>query len=63
MTELQRGEPAAGPEVVVHLAHERAPDGCTGIHQVIPVRELAETAARCPATGAVGPATVNRGSP
>ncbi|OEJ24941.1 hypothetical protein AS594_11045 [Streptomyces agglomeratus] len=63
MTELQRANRRLGPEVVINLAHERAPGGFTDIDEVIPPGELAEIAARYAATGAFDPATVNRGSP
>ena len=63
MTELQQANRRLGPEVVINLAHERAPGGFTDIDEVIPKRELAEIAARYAATGAFDPATVNQGSP
>lgn len=63
MTELQRANRRLGPEVVINLAHERAPGGFTDIHEVIPQSELAEIAARYAATGAFDPQTVNQGSP
>lgn len=63
MTELQRANRRLGPEVVINLAHERAPGGFTDIDQVIPAGELADIAAGYAATGAFDPATVNLGSP
>ncbi|MGW2558064.1 FAD-dependent monooxygenase [Streptomyces sp. NPDC001514] len=63
MTELQRANRQLGPEVVIKLAHERAPGGFTDIHDVIPAAELAEIAARYAATGAFDAETVNQGSP
>ncbi|WP_405857740.1 FAD-dependent monooxygenase [Streptomyces sp. NBC_00090] len=63
MTALQRANRRLGPEVVINLAHERAPHGFTDIHEVIPAEELAAIAGRYAATGAFDPATVNRGSP
>ncbi|NUK23622.1 flavin-dependent oxidoreductase [Streptomyces lunaelactis] len=63
MTELQRANRQLGPEVVINLAHERAPGGFTDIEEVIPARERAEIAARYAATGAFDPARVNQGSP
>ncbi|WP_405602301.1 flavin-dependent oxidoreductase [Streptomyces sp. NBC_01410] len=63
MTELQQANRRLGPEVVINLAHERAPGGFTDIDEVIPKRELAEIAARYAATGAFDPGTVNQGSP
>jgi 5-methylphenazine-1-carboxylate 1-monooxygenase len=63
MTELQRANRQLGPEVVINLAHERAPGGFTDIHEVIPQSELDEIAARYAATGAFDPQSVNQGSP
>lgn len=63
MTELQRANRRLGPEVVINLAHERAPGGFTDIHEVIPQSELAEIAARYAVTGAFDPQSVNQGSP
>ncbi|MFF9866969.1 flavin-dependent oxidoreductase [Streptomyces sp. NPDC013953] len=63
MTELQRANRRLGPEVVINLAHERAPDGFTDIDDVIPPGERAEIAARYALTGAFDPETVNAGSP
>ncbi|HEY9372381.1 FAD-dependent monooxygenase [Streptomyces sp.] len=63
MTELQRANRRLGPEVVINLAHERAPHGFTDVHDVIPAAELAAVAARYAATGAFDPDTVNQGSP
>ncbi|MFC8277033.1 FAD-dependent monooxygenase [Streptomyces sp. NPDC057271] len=62
-TELQRANRRLGPEVVISMAHERAPHGFTDIHQVIPAAELAAVAARYAVSGAADPATVNAGSP
>ncbi|MER7106717.1 flavin-dependent oxidoreductase [Streptomyces sp. NPDC000229] len=63
MTELQRANRRLGPEVVINLAHERAPGGFTHIDEVIPPYERREIAARYAATGAFDPETVNAGSP
>ncbi|MFE6818562.1 FAD-dependent monooxygenase [Streptomyces sp. NPDC057677] len=62
-TALQRANRDRGPEVVIDLAHARAPHGFTDIHEVIPAEELAAIAGRYAATGAFDPATVNQGSP
>lgn len=40
MTELQLSGRRRGPEVVIDLAHQRAPDGFADIHDVIPEPEL-----------------------
>ncbi|GGU44283.1 flavin-dependent oxidoreductase [Streptomyces lavendofoliae] len=63
MTELQRANRRLGPEVVINLAHQRAPGGFTDIDDVIPPAERREIAARYAATGAFDPETVNAGSP
>ncbi|MET9676612.1 FAD-dependent monooxygenase [Streptomyces sp. NPDC006482] len=63
MTALQHANRRLGPEVVINLAHERAPHGFTDIREVIPAEELAAIAGRYAATGAFDPATVNQGSP
>ncbi|GGU70765.1 flavin-dependent oxidoreductase [Streptomyces litmocidini] len=63
MTALQHANRRLGPEVVIDLAHARAPHGFTDIHQVIPAEELAAIAGRYAATGAFDPAAVNQGSP
>ncbi|MEU5159755.1 flavin-dependent oxidoreductase [Streptomyces sp. NPDC020875] len=63
MTELQRANRSMGPEIVINLAHERAPDGFTDIDAVIPPEERARITARYEAQGAFAPPTVNRGSP
>ncbi|MFB7863657.1 FAD-dependent monooxygenase [Streptomyces sp. NPDC056069] len=62
-TALQRANRRQGPEVVIDLAHRRAPHGFHDIRQVIPAEELAAIAGRYAATGALDPATVNLGSP
>ncbi|MFE0424845.1 FAD-dependent monooxygenase [Streptomyces sp. NPDC058953] len=63
MTELQHANRHMGPEIVINLAHERAPDGFTDIDEVIPPTERAAIAARYAAQGAFDPTTVNLGSP
>lgn len=63
MTELQRANRRLGPEVVINLAHERAPGGFAHIDEVIAPHERREIAARYAATGAFDPETVNTGSP
>lgn len=63
MTELQRANRRLGPEVVISLAHQRAPGGFTDINDVIPAAELAGIAARYAAAGAFDPESVNQGSP
>jgi 2-polyprenyl-6-methoxyphenol hydroxylase-like FAD-dependent oxidoreductase len=63
MTELQRSNRRLGPEVVITMAHERAPGGFTDIHDVIPRTELETIARRYAVAGAFDPASVNQGSP
>ncbi|WP_328942465.1 FAD-dependent monooxygenase [Streptomyces sp. NBC_00250] len=62
-TALQRANRELGPEVVINLAHARAPQGFTDIHDVIPTEELAAVARRYATTGGCDPVTVNQGSP
>lgn len=63
MTALQRANRRLGPEVVINLAHERAPHGFTDIHDVVPAAELAAVAGRYATAGAFDAETVNQGSP
>ncbi|MEU5976093.1 FAD-dependent monooxygenase [Streptomyces sp. NPDC047315] len=63
MTALQRANRELGPEVVINLAHQRAPGGFTDIDDVVPAEERAEIAAKYARAGAFDPATVNQGSP
>jgi len=49
-----------GPEQVMQLAEERAPNGFTDIHTVIPQQELEEIAARYKQTAGFTIAQVNR---
>ncbi|WP_329123059.1 flavin-dependent oxidoreductase [Streptomyces sp. NBC_01465] len=63
MSQLQLSNRQLGPEVVINLAHERAPGGFTDINDVIPAEELDAIAARYAATGAFDAAAVNQGSP
>lgn len=51
-----------GPEQVMQLAEERAPDGFADIHDVIPRTELDEIAARYKRTAGFAPDQVNRAS-
>lgn len=63
MSELQRANRRQGPEVVITLAHQRAPGGFSDIDQVIPPDELRAIAARYTTATANDPETVNQGSP
>lgn len=51
-----------GPEQVMQLAHERAPNGFTDIDAVVPRQELQEIALRYKKLAGFDPATVNAGS-
>ncbi|WP_236246746.1 flavin-dependent oxidoreductase [Streptomyces sp. CC210A] len=62
-TALQRANRRLGPEVVINLAHERAPGGFTDIDEVVPPDERRAIAARYAEAGAFDRETVNRGSP
>lgn len=62
-TALQRANRRQGPEVVINLAHERAPGGFRDVDTVIPPSERAAIAARYAAQGAFDRETVNAGSP
>lgn len=59
MTELQATNRKLGPEIVIDIAHERAPDGFDSIDVVIPPHELAEISASYAQLGAFDPETVN----
>ncbi|MGJ6964378.1 flavin-dependent oxidoreductase [Streptosporangium sp. G11] len=61
-TALQLSNRQMGPEVVMRLAHERAPGGFDDIEQVIPYAERAEIAASYKRTAGFDPASLN-GSP
>lgn len=59
MNELQAVNRRMGPEIVINIAHERAPDGFESIDRVIPVEELTEISAHYAQLGAFDPETVN----
>ncbi|MGS2648108.1 flavin-dependent oxidoreductase [Streptosporangium sp. G12] len=61
-TTLQLANRRMGPEIVMKLAHERAPGGFDDIEQVIPYAERAEIAASYKRTAGFDPASLN-GSP
>ncbi|GGO21870.1 flavin-dependent oxidoreductase [Microbispora rosea subsp. aerata] len=58
-TALQLSNRQMGPEIVMKLAHERAPDGFDDIEQVIPHAELAEIAASYKRTAGFDPVSLN----
>ncbi|MER5642918.1 flavin-dependent oxidoreductase [Streptosporangium sp. NPDC002524] len=58
-TTLQLSNRRMGPEIVMKLAHERAPGGFDDIEQVIPYAERAEIAASYKRTAGFDPASLN----
>ncbi|MER8186730.1 flavin-dependent oxidoreductase [Kitasatospora sp. NPDC094015] len=58
-TALQLANRQQGPEVVMRLAHERAPGGFDDIEQVVPYAERAEIAASYKRTAGFDPALLN----
>ncbi|GAA4054881.1 flavin-dependent oxidoreductase [Nonomuraea soli] len=58
-TALQLSNRKMGPEVVMKLAHERAPHGFDDVEQVIPYEERAEIAASYKRTAGFDPASLN----
>ncbi|GIJ50365.1 flavin-dependent oxidoreductase [Virgisporangium aliadipatigenens] len=58
-TALQEAGRRMGPEQVITLAAQRAPDGFTHVHDVIPAAELAAISHRYAHTGAFDVETVN----
>ncbi|MEY9874514.1 2-polyprenyl-6-methoxyphenol hydroxylase-like FAD-dependent oxidoreductase [Streptacidiphilus sp. MAP12-33] len=58
-TALQRANRQQGPEVVMRLAHERAPDGFADIEAVVPLAERAGIAAAYKRTAGFDPAELN----
>jgi 2-polyprenyl-6-methoxyphenol hydroxylase-like FAD-dependent oxidoreductase len=63
MTKLQLVNRMMGPEVIIDIVHERAPDGFQSIDQVIPIEDLATISSRYARLGAFDPETVNTISP
>ncbi|WP_441250655.1 flavin-dependent oxidoreductase [Kitasatospora sp. McL0602] len=59
MTRLQASNRQMGPEIVINLAHERAPEGFASVHEVIPEAELRAISEQYAQIGAFDPATVN----
>ncbi len=59
MTALLASTRAAGPERVMVLAHERAPEGFADIHDVIPEEELVEVATAYKRAAGFDPASLN----
>ncbi|MER5639949.1 flavin-dependent oxidoreductase [Kitasatospora sp. NPDC002227] len=58
-TALQLSNRQLGPEVVMRLAHERAPQGFDDIEQVVPLAERTEIAAAYKRTAGFDPAVLN----
>lgn len=59
MTELQLSGRRRGPESVIDLAHERAPDGFTSVYDVIPEPELRAISDQYARLGAFDVETIN----
>ncbi|MFE4669845.1 flavin-dependent oxidoreductase [Streptomyces sp. NPDC056716] len=59
LTRIQASTRRRGPEVVIDLAHERAPDGFTKVTEVFPGDELAAVSAEFARLGGFDPSTVN----
>src|SRR5262249_3031877 len=59
MSALQLANRQLGPEVVMKLAHERAPDGFDDIETVLPLAERTEIAASYKKTAGFDPASLN----
>lgn len=62
-TDLQASNRRMGPEIVIDIAHQRAPDGFRNIEDVIPAAELAEISNRYAATGRFNVAAVDAQQP
>ena len=45
MRDITLGNRTLGPEVVMQIVEERAPDGFTNLHDILPPAELASRAA------------------
>ncbi|WP_030905488.1 flavin-dependent oxidoreductase [Streptosporangium amethystogenes] len=58
-TALQLSNRQMGPEVVMKLAHERAPDGFDDIERVVPLAERTEIAASYKRTAGFDPVSLN----
>lgn len=56
---LQEANRGMGPELVMQLAHERAPQGFTNVHDVVPAEELQEVADRYKKIAGFNPAALN----
>ncbi|MFD8519455.1 flavin-dependent oxidoreductase [Streptomyces capillispiralis] len=63
LTRLQAGARRRGPEVVIDLAHERAPDGFEDVTEVFPGDELRDISAEFARLGGFDPETVNAPRP
>jgi 2-polyprenyl-6-methoxyphenol hydroxylase-like FAD-dependent oxidoreductase len=59
MTDLLASTRATGPELVMQLARERAPEGFADVHDVIPAEELEEVANGYKRAAGFHPSTLN----
>jgi 2-polyprenyl-6-methoxyphenol hydroxylase-like FAD-dependent oxidoreductase len=57
--QIQRANRRMGPERVIDLAHQRAPDGFEDIHDVIPAEELARVSAEYAEAGGFSAESLN----
>lgn len=62
VTRIQHSARARGPEVVIDLAHQRAPGGFRAVHDVFPGTELRDISDEFARVGGFDPATVNEGA-
>ncbi|MFE9724357.1 flavin-dependent oxidoreductase [Streptomyces sp. NPDC005794] len=63
LTRLQRSTRRRGPEVVIDLAHERAPGGFSDVREVFPGTELEDISAGFARLGGFDPNAVNTTTP
>ncbi|MCC3766430.1 flavin-dependent oxidoreductase [Streptomyces sp. UNOC14_S4] len=63
MTELQLANRNMGPEIVIDMTYDRAPEGFRRASDVIPAAELADVARRHAEIGAFDPVAASTGSP
>ncbi|MGW0980320.1 flavin-dependent oxidoreductase [Streptomyces xiamenensis] len=61
VTRIQRSTRRRGPEVVIDLAHQRAPGGFRAVHDIFPGSELQDISQEFARIGGFDPATVNEG--
>ncbi|MFC9064616.1 flavin-dependent oxidoreductase [Streptomyces harbinensis] len=62
VTRVQHSTRRRGPEVVIDLAHQRAPGGFRSVRDIFPGTELRDISEEFARTGGFDPATVNEGA-